>query len=81
MPTFALKAIAEIASKTIYMLLALFIIGGSSRVAEYFEIKPVQDALKVVDGVLIQERATVIAQGPTFVTSDTTVTTSATAAE
>lgn len=73
MPSFLIRLVGEITKNTVYMILALFFIGGSQRVANYYEIVPAQKALSVVDGVLVQERATIIAQGTTVASSATIV--------
>ncbi|WP_342150218.1 hypothetical protein [Methylorubrum sp. SB2] len=73
MPSFLTKFAAEIAKGTFTFVLGLFCIGGATRVADFYQIKPAQSVLSIVDGVLVQERSTVVAQGPVVVVSDTSV--------
>ncbi|MGX7703796.1 hypothetical protein [Methylobacterium sp. Gmos1] len=70
MPAFLANFIKEIATKSLYTFIALFVIGGAQRLADYMQVKPAQDILHTVDGVLIQERTNVVAQGPVVVVSD-----------
>ncbi len=69
-PKFALKVLAEAAKSTVMFILGLGLIGAGQRIADYYEFVPAQKALSLVDGILIQERTNVVAQGPVVVISD-----------